>query len=174
MSVAIPQLLQYAFMAWCLVKHRDNLSFLGRGSCEATLCSPYKRLSHKSHFTIFHDKQCILLTHRRKIQTSQTWRTVDCGRHISELAPRRDLWGLLWSTSRIRLIFSWDTVRRGGPCCRLSEPIADPLIYAAWFRYNTLNVKSNTGVGFQLCQPQNAIHFLGGYIQKFPHWVITK
>jgi hypothetical protein len=27
MSGAIPPLLQYAFMAWCLVKHRDNFTF---------------------------------------------------------------------------------------------------------------------------------------------------
>jgi len=27
MSVAIPPLSQYALMAWCLVKHRDNFSF---------------------------------------------------------------------------------------------------------------------------------------------------
>jgi len=28
MRGAIPPLLQYAFMAWCLVKHRDNFTFL--------------------------------------------------------------------------------------------------------------------------------------------------
>jgi hypothetical protein len=27
MSGAIPPVLQYAFMAWCLVKHRDNFTF---------------------------------------------------------------------------------------------------------------------------------------------------
>jgi hypothetical protein len=27
MRGAIPQLPQYAFMAWCLVKHRDNFTF---------------------------------------------------------------------------------------------------------------------------------------------------
>jgi hypothetical protein len=27
MSGAIPPLLQYVFMAWCLVKHRDNFTF---------------------------------------------------------------------------------------------------------------------------------------------------
>jgi hypothetical protein len=27
MSGAIPPLPQYAFMAWCLVKHRDNFTF---------------------------------------------------------------------------------------------------------------------------------------------------
>jgi hypothetical protein len=27
MNGAIPPLLQYAFMAWCLVKHRDNFTF---------------------------------------------------------------------------------------------------------------------------------------------------
>jgi hypothetical protein len=27
MKGAIPPLLQYAFMAWCLVKHRDNFTF---------------------------------------------------------------------------------------------------------------------------------------------------
>jgi hypothetical protein len=27
MCEAIPPLLQYAFMAWCLVKHRDNFTF---------------------------------------------------------------------------------------------------------------------------------------------------
>jgi len=28
MSEAIPPLTQYAFMAWCLVKHRDNFTFI--------------------------------------------------------------------------------------------------------------------------------------------------
>jgi hypothetical protein len=28
MSGAIPPLPQYAFMAWCLVKHRDNFNFI--------------------------------------------------------------------------------------------------------------------------------------------------
>jgi hypothetical protein len=28
MNGAIPPLLQYVFMAWCLVKHRDNFTFL--------------------------------------------------------------------------------------------------------------------------------------------------
>jgi hypothetical protein len=27
MSGAVPPLLQYAFMAWCLVKYRDNFTF---------------------------------------------------------------------------------------------------------------------------------------------------
>jgi len=28
MRGAVPPLLQYVFMAWCLVKHRDNFTFL--------------------------------------------------------------------------------------------------------------------------------------------------
>jgi hypothetical protein len=28
MSGAIPPLRQYVFMAWCLVKHRDNFTFM--------------------------------------------------------------------------------------------------------------------------------------------------
>jgi hypothetical protein len=31
MRRAIPPLPQYVFMAWCLIKHRDNFTFYGSG-----------------------------------------------------------------------------------------------------------------------------------------------
>jgi hypothetical protein len=53
MSGAIPPLLQYAFMAWCLVKAQDNFTFYSKLTFEISLLEIYG--TYNEHFTdIFH------------------------------------------------------------------------------------------------------------------------
>jgi hypothetical protein len=49
----IPQLPQYAFMAWCLVKHRDNFTFyllLPKRKWGEKRCSEEKRKMKKNEY----------------------------------------------------------------------------------------------------------------------------
>jgi hypothetical protein len=87
----------------------------------------------------------------------------------SENCRRTDLRGLLWYTLRILLALFWSTVRRDGPFCSKTLPVSLQALVqkrhrsvnrCCLVRVHLIKLASNTGVGFQLCQPHNTIHFL--------------
>jgi hypothetical protein len=52
MRGAIPPLPQYVFMAWCLVKHRDNFTLLSCIATEYNFQRPWVRLSNNGKISV--------------------------------------------------------------------------------------------------------------------------